>query len=138
MALQEITLPLPESLYIRLQHAADATNQSLTDVVLRAVRIGSPPGWNDVPAEFQADLAALDRLDDDALWVIARAHQSGTNASRYQSLLDSKAEGTITAPENAELNQLREEADLLMLRKAHAVSLLRWRGHTIPPSDKLR
>ena len=138
MALQEITLPLPESLYIRLQQAAIATNQSLTDVVLRAVRIGSPPGWDDVPAEFQAELAALDRLDDDSLWVIARAHQPEADASRYQFLLDAKAEGTITALEKEELHQLREKADLLMLRKAHAVSLLRWRGHTVPPSDKLR
>jgi hypothetical protein len=36
-----------------------------------------------------------------------------------------------------ELDRLTEEADLLMLRKAHAAALLRWRGHAIPPAEKL-
>lgn len=34
----------------------------------------------DVPAEFQADLAALDRLDDDALWRIAADHKAAGDA----------------------------------------------------------
>lgn len=59
MTTQEVLLPLPESLYLRLQRTAQATQQSLTDVLLYAVAVGSPPNWEDAPAEFQADLAAL-------------------------------------------------------------------------------
>ncbi|MCP4106717.1 MAG: hypothetical protein GY749_14465, partial [Desulfobacteraceae bacterium] len=55
MSSRTITLQLPENLYIRLQQAAQATKQSFDEIVLRAVRAGSPPGWHDVPAEFQAD-----------------------------------------------------------------------------------
>jgi hypothetical protein len=44
MTIQEVTLPLPESLYLRLQQVAKATQQSFTDVLLHAVEVGSPPG----------------------------------------------------------------------------------------------
>jgi hypothetical protein len=38
----------------------------------------------------------------------------------------------VLAPEErAELEHLRHENDLFMLRKAHAAALLRWRGHPV-------
>jgi hypothetical protein len=64
MTATSVTLQLPEYLYVRLQHAAQAMRQPLNEVLVRAVEVGSPPIWNDVPAAFQADLAALDRMDD--------------------------------------------------------------------------
>ena len=62
-----ITIELPGTLYLRLQQTAWATRQSLEATMLRALQVGSPPAWKTAPAEFQADLAALDRLDDAAL-----------------------------------------------------------------------
>ena len=70
-----VTLQLPENIYFRLQQAAQATKQSLEEISLRALQAGSPPDWDDIPAEFQADIAALDRLDDAALWRMARSKQ---------------------------------------------------------------
>ena len=137
MTIQNVNLPLPEHLYLRLAQVAKATQQSLTDVLLHAVEVGSPPGWDDVPAEFQADLAALDRLDDKTLWQIARSHQSETEMERYEDLLHKNANDALNSDERDELTILRREADRFMLRKAHAAALLRWRGHQLPPSDKL-
>lgn len=137
MNMQNVTLPLPETIYIRLQQTAQATRQSLTDVLIHAVQIGSPPGWEDAPAEFQSDLAALDRLHDQTLWQIARGRQTEADMERYRELLDKNANGAITEAERFELTRLRTEADRFMLRKAHAAALLRWRGHQIPPSDQL-
>jgi hypothetical protein len=137
MTTQNITLPLPEHLYLRFEQVAEANRQSVTDVLLHAVEMGSPPGWDDVPAEFQVDLAALDRLDDKALWQIARSQQSETDMERYEVLLHKNANDTLTAEERDELTRLRYEADRFMLRKAQAVALLRWRGHQLPPADKL-
>lgn len=137
MAIQNITLPLPEHLYLRFEQAAKATRQSVTDVLLHAVEVGSPPGWDDVPAEFQADLASLDRLDDKALWQIARSQQSEAEMDRYEDLLHRNANEGLTPTEQYALTQLRYEADRFMLRKAHAAALLRWRGHQLPPADKL-
>jgi len=137
MAMQQVTVNLPESVYLRLQQVAQGTQQSLSEVLAHAVKVGSPPSWDDVPAEFQADLAVLDRLDDDSLWQIARSKQSDDDMMRYQVLLDKNADETISELERVELTQLRVESDRLMLRKAHAASLLRWRGHQLPPSEKL-
>lgn len=137
MTVQNITLPLPEHLYLRFEQIAQATQQSMTDVLLHAVEVGSPPRWDNVPAEFQTDLAALDRLDDKALWQIARSQQSDNEMDRYETLLHKNANETLIPAEKDELNHLRQKADLLMLRKAHAAALLRWRGYQLPPADKL-
>lgn len=137
MAIQNITLPIPEHLYLRFEQAAQATQQSVTDMLLHAVEVGSPPRWDDVPAEFQLDLAALDRLDDGALWQIARSRTSDAEMDRYETLLQQNANDALLDAEREELVQLRYQADRLMLRKAHAAALLRWRGYQLPPPDKL-
>lgn len=130
-------ISLPEPLYLRLQQIAQGTKQSLAEVIVRAVQVGSPPSWEDAPAAFQADLAALDRLDDDTLWRIARSTQLTQDMTRYEELLDKNANGALAPAERLELTQLRQTADRFMLRKAYAVDLLRWRGHAIPPAHQL-
>lgn len=137
MTVQEVVLPLPEKLYLRLQQVAQATHQPLTDIIVRAVEMGSPPSWEEAPAQYQVDLAALNRLNDEALWQVARSQHSEANLDRHQLLLAKNANESLTDSERQELSQLRQEADRLMLRKAHAAALLRWRGHTIPPANKL-
>ena len=124
--LQDVTIHLAEPLYLRLQQVARATQQSLNDVILYAVQVGSPPSWEEAPAEFQADLAALERLDDSALWRIARSTQVADDMTRDQELLDKNANGTLTPVERVELTQSRKAADRFLLRKAYAVDLLRW------------
>ena len=99
--------------------------------------MGSPPAWESAPAEFQADLAALDRLDDAALWRMARYRAAAAQMERYQTLLDKNANDTLSVEERAELAQLRTEFDRRILQKAQAAALLQWRGHQIPPADKL-
>lgn len=137
MTVQNVTVSLPEDFYLRLEQVARGTKQSLADVLLYAVKVGSPPSWEDVPAEFQTDLAALDRLNDEALWQIARSRQTEDDMVRYQELLDKNANETITETESLDLTHLRIEADRFMLLKAHAAALLRWRGHQLPPPEKL-
>ena len=137
MTTHAVTLQLPEHVYLRLQLIAQATQQSFDDVVLRAIQVGAPPSWEDAPAEFQADLAALDRLDDDTLWHIARRRQTVAEMVRYQELLEKNANVTLSDAERAELTQLRTAADRFMLQKVQAAALLRWRGHHIPPADTL-
>jgi paraquat-inducible protein B len=128
-----ITLQLPEDLYQRLNHTAQATQQPLEAVILRAITTGSPPDWDDVPAELQPDLAALDRLNDEALWEIARSRKTAADLERYDDLLERNREHTITSDERSELTALRQEADRFMICKAQASALLRWRGHLLSP-----
>ena len=132
-----VTMQLPEALYVRLQQTAQATRQSLEATLLRVLQVGSPPAWEMAPAEFQADLAALDRLDDAALWRIARYHADLEAMERYQVLLDANANGALSPIERDELTQLRTEMDRQMLLKAQAAALLRWRGYQLPPAEQL-
>jgi hypothetical protein len=127
-----ITLQLPDRLYQRLVSTARATQRSLEEVMIHALEVGSPPDWDDVPEAFQADLAALDRLANAALWTIARSHQPSTEMVRYDELLDLNQDGSLSDSEKLELSQLRRAADAFMLSKAHAAVLLRWRGHLVP------
>ncbi len=129
---ETITLQIPEPLYQRLVDTARATNRPLEDVTLHALKVGSPPDWTNVPDEFQVALAALDRLEDEALWKIARSHKSATEMERYSLLLDRNQEGMLTNAERAEMTALRAESDRFMLLKAHAAALLHWRGYQIP------
>jgi hypothetical protein len=134
MSTATVTLALPDVLYQRLKGAALATKQPLEQVLLHALRLGSPPSWDDVPAEFQLDLAGLDKMDDDALWALAQSRREPADFARYDELLEKNAGGLLSPTEHDELERLREEADRFMLKKAHAAALLRWRGHrTVAP-----
>ena len=129
---QVVTLKLPEGLYRRLLDTAQATKRSVQEVMLRAMKMGAPPVWDDVPAEFQADLAGMDRLDDETLWKIARGYKTEEEMAAYDQLLEKNKHGDLTETEHLKLEQFRIEADRFMLRKAHAAALLRWRGHSAP------
>ena len=133
----DIVLPLPEELYIRLEQTARVTQQSLTDMLLHAVRAGSPPDWSQSPAAFQIDLAALDRLDDDSLWRVARSQRGAADMAPLQELLEKNADDALTAEDRLDLESQIFEADRFMLRKAHAAALLQWRGHAVPPFERL-
>lgn len=132
MATETVTLQIPEVLYQRLANTARAQRRPIEEVIVRALQVGSPPAWDDVPEEFQADLAALDKLDDDSLWPIVRSRKTADQMERYNFLLERNSSGSITNAERLELIKLRREADGFMLCKAQAAALLRWRGHLVP------
>ena len=137
MTVKDVVLPLPEDLYLRLEQTARATKQSFTDLLVRAVRAGSPPDWTQAPAEFQAELAALDRMDDVALWRITRGQRREAEMARLTALLEQNADDALSAEEKLELEAEVAEADRFMLCKAHAAALLQWRGHSVPPFERL-
>lgn len=123
-----VTLQIPDSVYHRLVNTAQAVGCSLEEIMVHALTVGSPPDWNDVPEEFQAELARLDLLDNNSLWQIAQSHQSLAEMEHYSQLLEKNQEDELTPTEQLELEQLRYAADLFMLKKAQAAVLLRWRG----------
>ncbi|WP_242027444.1 hypothetical protein [Sphaerospermopsis sp. FACHB-1094] len=95
-------------------------------------RKGSPPTWDDVPEEFQAEIAALDKLDDNTLWQIFHSHKTAADMEEYNTLLEKNSSSALTENERLNLISLRQEADLFMFRKAQAAVLLRWRGYSLP------
>lgn len=132
MATETITLQIPQILYQRLVNTAHAQRRSIEEVIVHALQVGSPPAWDDLPEEFQADIAALDKLDDNSLWQIVRDRKTAEQMERYDFLLERNSSGNITDAEKLELIKLRHETDRFMLCKAQAAVLLRWRGHNVP------
>ncbi len=132
MSTATITLEIPEILYQRLVNTAHATQRPLEEIMLWALQVGSPPTWDNVPDEFQADLAALDKLNDEALWQVAKSQKTLGEMERYNFLLEGNKNNILTEAERLELMKLRHEADCFMLLKAQSVVLLRWRGHHVP------
>ncbi|MEA3341271.1 MAG: hypothetical protein U9R15_15005 [Chloroflexota bacterium] len=134
---QAITLHLPGHLYRQLGQAADVLRQTLDDVALQSIRAGLPPSLDRLPERFRADVRALGRLSDEVLWQVAHSDIDDDKAATYESLLEQNQHGELGKTDRARLNILREEADLLMLRRSYAYALLKWRGHHIPTFDKL-
>jgi hypothetical protein len=120
---ETVTLRLPERLHQRFLDNAQATGQTVEAVILYAITVGSPPGWDDVPEEYQPALAALDRLEDAALWQIVRGQKPLAEMTRYDKLLAQNQERALAEVEQSELLRLRQEAEHFMLRKAHAASI---------------
>ena len=133
MTTATVTLKIPELLYQRLVNTAHATQRPLDEIMLQALQVGSPPAWDNVPDEFQADLAALDKLDDQALWKLVKSKKTPEQMERYNILLDKNKNNTLTETEQLKLIEIRNETDRFMLRKAQAAALLRWRGHVPIP-----
>jgi hypothetical protein len=86
---------------------------------------------------MRPDLMALENLDDDALWQVARSEVAPERWEKHSLLLEKNRLRTITEPEREALAQLRRGADQLMLRKAYAYVLLKWRGYRLPTLQEL-
>ena len=51
---------------------------------------------------------------------------------RYDELLEKNKEHVLDESEQVELLNLRKDSERFMLRKAHAASILQWRGNRVP------
>lgn len=74
-------------------------------------------------------------LSDVSVLQIARSRMNEDKVALYDVLLDRNQDGTLTMEGRELLRGLREEADALMLRKAHAYALLKSRGHRLAVKD---
>lgn len=132
MTVHEITLQLPEDLYEQLRRKAEASQKPFGDVALHSLRVGMPPALDHIPQRFRADLQSLDQMSDDLLRQVAQADLSDEKAALYESLLEKNQAELLSQSEREMLDTLREEADLLMFRRAYAYTLLKWRAHPNP------
>ena len=121
------TLTIPNDIYTRAQEIAEATAQSAEQVLMNYLRALSAPLPN-LPADEEAELAALHQLSNDALWTIAREQMPANTKTRMQVLMDKNSAGTITSDEHQELTQLVERGQRLRLRKSEAAAILSQRG----------
>jgi len=137
MSVQTITIQMPQTLYQRLERIAYLTRRPLDKLITQALESNLPPLPDNLPAATRDALMTLENLNDDALWQIARSGIEPHQHAHYSLLLEKNTAGTLTTIERELLTHLREEADMLMLRKAYAYVLLKWRGHRLPSLAEL-
>ena len=129
-----IILQVPEDISARARQIAAAMAQPVEQLLLDHLKTLAAP-LPVLPPDTQAELDALQHLSDDALWTMAPHRCRKTCRHAHMLLMDKNSCGAITDDEHAELEQLVERGDRLMLRKAEAAAILRQRGHTFTPKD---
>jgi hypothetical protein len=119
---------------VRARQIAETVAQPVEQLLLNYLKTLAAP-LPVLPPDTQAELDALQHLSDDALWTIAREQMPEDVQVRAHALMDKNSRSVMTDEEHAELAQLVERGDRLMLRKAEAAALLRQRGYTFTQKD---
>jgi hypothetical protein len=73
----------------------------------------------------------MQTLDVQALRDIAKSQIPASQQQRHLLLLERNQAAALSEEEQQQLQELSLQADQLMLKKAHACALLRWRGQPI-------
>jgi len=131
MAMNSVTLQLPESSYKRAQRDAMLLNRSIEDL-LASILNSALPALDDASKNLEAEMAQLSNLSDDDLWRVARSQMRAEDEALLHHLLDLKAEQKLSIEEAQKLENFHHEAGRLMVLKSQAYALLHERGYSVP------
>ena len=96
------------------------------------------PSLDGLPAEILAQLEKLERLDEDELRAVLLETVPRHTQKQISRLLQKQQDTRLTNLEQMQLTALGRQADLVMLRKARAAVLLRFRGYQLPTLEELQ
>jgi len=133
---QNVTLTLPDSVFQPIQRRARATNQRIEELLLHALQASLPP-LEGLPDDVVENLTALETLNDQSLWQVMGETVPAALQRELSELLEQQQAASLTGAERERLTMLQQQADLVMLRKARAAVLLRFRGKRIPTPAEL-
>lgn len=133
---ETITLTIPDHVFEPIQRVAEATHQPIENLLLTALQVSLPP-LEGLSSELIESLTALETLDDQALWQVMRERVPMDEQQRLHALLEHNQSGSLSEDEREQLTSLQQRADLVMMRKARAAVLLRFRGKRIPTLAEL-
>ena len=137
MSTQSLTIELPESTYQRLASLARQTRQPLELLAAQSIAGNLPPSVENAPLEMQIELLSMQRLAANELYPIAHSQLPAEIQERHLALLERMQDEVVSPNERKEVEQLRLAADRLMVQKAYAWALLRWRGYPVPTLSEL-
>lgn len=126
------TIRVSQDVYQQIQSLAAAKQQSVDALADETLQRSLPPALEQLPSRFHADLVQLAHMSDDMLWRISDVELPVKKVAAYEKLLTINSERELSQQEREQLDILREEADLLMFRRAYALLLLKRRGHQMP------
>lgn len=125
-----VSIEVPEPLFRRLQHIAQATHRSVEDVLVTTVNVALPLASN-LPPELADELAAMSLYNDEALWATAASALAPAQSKRLHQLSAAAGSRELTAAEDKELATLLAAYDRAVLLRAQALALLAQRGYDI-------
>ncbi len=135
---ESVTLYLPEDMLERYRHSAAVSGKHLDEFLVDRLAEAVPPVADDLPNFLADELKALEKLDDQELWQVAKCVTPDQKQDEYDRLLAKQSKDALSTDERQRLNELGDEARRLTVKKAHAFMLLKWRGHSLPPRENLR
>jgi len=133
---QTITLTLPDDVLQPAQRVAQATKQSVEELLVTALQAVLPT-LEGLPPSVVQHLVALESLDDQTLWRVMLETVPLAQQHQLHDLLIHNQAGMLTDAEREQLAILQQQADLVMLRKARAAVMLRFRGKRVPTLAEL-
>lgn len=132
-----ITVEISDDFYDQLQRTAELIQRPLDSIVKEGLVHTVSPLVEDIPVPYQRDLYPLLAMDEIALMREAKAIFPMDRWEQYEALLEQKKERSLRRDEETNLDELRREADIFMLRKGYAALLLKRRGYHSPTIDEL-
>jgi len=130
MALETVTVRLPDVLYRKIEQRARRMQRSVEDELV-AVVAEALPALEELPADISDELDQLTFLSDEELWEVARTALPPEDSERMQALLLKRQREGLTPEEQQEAERLLHHYDRIMLVRARAAVLLKERGHDI-------
>lgn len=119
-----VTLDLPRPIYQKAVQIARATKRPIEQVVVEWIQ----PPTERVGSVQEAALIGLESMSTEQLTQVARSTSVPDDRKRLQELLSLQEQRPLTAAERTEAGQLVEQEDLLTLRKAKALFILKQRN----------
>ncbi|MFN6537238.1 MAG: hypothetical protein RM021_012825 [Nostoc sp. EkiNYC01] len=91
----------------------------------------APPAVDYVPLELQGELIAMQKLTVEDLLTIGQSQVSESQQELHLQILEKNQNHQLSESDRLLLRSLRVSADYLMLKKAYAYALLKWKGYII-------
>jgi len=130
MSLRTLTVRVSPAMYAELERRAERLRSTVADELVRAAEKGVS-SEEQLPAELEAELTALDRADDRILWTAARSRLSDEDGERLEELHTLRGARDLSPEEEDEAQALLAQSDRCMLVRAKAMALLKNRGNDI-------
>ena len=129
---QSVMVNLSDTVILHLKQVATLSKQSLEQVIRQSIEGNLPPEVPSTIPELRAELLRMQNMPGAELRAIAIHEIPLAEQQRHMELLEQNSAGTISEEGRSELQKHRLKADEVMLSKAYAWALLRWRGFPLP------
>lgn len=134
---QTLTIKLSETTYSQLRQAAELAHQPVDVIIEQSLSHSLPPLLKEIPPAYQPDVYPLLFMSEADLVQESQRRFPAERWAEYEALLDKKKMSSLSETEQARLNTLRREADVLTFRKGYAAILLQRRGYRLPTLAEL-